>query len=671
MKKEYSKFIIILILALFLEVIVFTITSYSILFGNYEKESYKELEYLYTENEKAYLKIANINKKVGTVKIELKNIESPTEYQIFYSDETTNEHLGLNSKIYLNSSEKSKYIPVYLSGNTNSLIISIDEKIYQDGNIEEVVINSKIPFEFNGIRFIIILIVLLFGYLLKNGEIFNSEYSKTNLKQEFILISILFVFLLLTSCMNTYSDSQESIGESFIDRFSTNEGIYNKDFVESLVNKKLYLLDGPSEEFLKLENPYDNVTRDNTVKRDVDYKWDTAFYNGQAYIYFGILPLLLTFLPYYLITKKYLKISVVVFIFSMFIFILLKEILLKIIQKYFEKIPFKNVVLFLIILCSGTLIMYANGISRVYELVIIVGLYFVLQGIYFILKSSENEDKKYINIFLGSLCLALSVACRPTDLLISLLIVPYLLKLLIENIKKFKETKRDLFKLIFSVGVPYIIIGILLMWYNYIRFENPFEFGAKYQLTISNMYNLGSRIFAIPVGLMCNLFNIPNFIADFPFISNNNNISVFYGYYYIESMLGGLFMIAPICFFTFGIIKVNKKIENKELKTIINSLVIIGLIIAILSVMMAGSNQRYLIDYAWMFILAGILIYAVIYNSLKTEEAKKIIQHILLIIAIYTFIVGTLCGIISEKSYIQQTSPEQYYKLKYTICFWE
>ena len=135
MKKEYSKFIIILILALFLEVIVFNITSYRILFGNYEKESYKELEYLYTENEKAYLKIANINKKVGTVKIELKNIESPTEYQIFYSDETTNEHLGLNSKIYLNSSEKSKYIPVYLSGNTNSLIISIDEKIYQDGNI--------------------------------------------------------------------------------------------------------------------------------------------------------------------------------------------------------------------------------------------------------------------------------------------------------------------------------------------------------------------------------------------------------------------------------------------------------------------------------------------------------------------------------------------------------
>ena len=28
------------------------------------------------------------------------------------------------------------------------------------------------------------------------------------------------------------------------------------------------------------------------------------------------------------------------------------------------------------------------------------------------------------------------------------------------------------------------------MWYNYIRFDNPLEFGAKYQLTIVNMKEL-------------------------------------------------------------------------------------------------------------------------------------------------------------------------------------
>ena len=67
--------------------------------------------------------------------------------------------------------------------------------------------------------------------------------------------------------------------------------------------------------------------------------------------------------------------------------------------------------------------------GRIYELAIISGLAFVLMGINFILTSMERNTRKYRFIFAGSLCLALSVACRPTDLLASLLIVPYLLKL--------------------------------------------------------------------------------------------------------------------------------------------------------------------------------------------------------------------------------------------------
>ncbi len=294
-----------------------------------------------------------------------------------------------------------------------------------------------------------------------------------------------------------------------------------------------------------------------------------------------------------------------------------------------------------------------------------------MQGIYFIIKSSENEEKRYFNIFLGSLFLALSVACRPTDLLASLLIIPYLVNLLIENVKEFKQNKAKLFKLIFAVSVPYLTVGILLMYYNYIRFENPFDFGAKYQLTIANLYNLKSRLYVIPIGLITNLFGIPNFILDFPFIVNNGNIPVFYGYYYIEDMLGGLFIIAPICFFIFLVIKINKKINNKQLKILINSLIIVGLLISIISIVMAGSNQRYLIDYAWIFVLAGILIFSCLYSSLKSEEGRTILQSILGIITIYMFLISIILGAVSEKNYIRDNSPKEYYKTKYTVCFWE
>lgn len=660
MNKNFSKLLVIFICALFLEVIVFNITSYRTFWGKYEKTEYENGEFLYYgENEtKAFIEFKNINKKVATIKLELKNTDDITEYKIYYSDDTSSEYRGLNSKNYIKDYEKSKYIPVYLSGDVNGLIVSIDKEIYDSGNLEKLVVNEKIPFDFNIIRFAVTFIAILFVYSLKYGKILNEEYSSKNLKQEFILLFILAVFFILLSCINNYSATDES-------------NVYNKYYVESILDGKFYLNKQPSEKFLNLEDPYDALARGEETQRNVDYLWDTAYYNGHQYIYFGILPLLLTFLPYYCITKNALSISLVVFVFSILIFILLKEILVKLLNKYFEKIPFKFVIYFLIILCSGSLILYANGMARVYELVIVAGLYFVLQGLFFIIKSSENENKRYINIFLGSLCLALSVACRPTDLLASLLIVPYLIYLLIENIKKCKESKIPLIKLILAVAIPYLTIGAVLMWFNYVRFGSVFEFGAKYQITVNNMKELGSRIWTIPTGIIANFFSIPFFIAEFPFLTNHNEIISFYGYYYIENMIGGLFIIAPICFMNFYIIKVNKKTENKSVKVIINSLIIVSLIIAIISLMMAGSNQRYLIDYAWMLILAGILIFISIYNYLKTNEAKKILEKILAIITIYTFILSIFTGIVSEKSYMKEHSPKEYYKTQYTVCFWE
>ncbi len=660
MRKNFSKLLIILICALFLEVIVFNITSYRTFWGKYEKNYYSEGKFLYygEDDNKAFIEFDNINKKVATIKLNFTHVGKVSEYKVFYSDATSDEYSGLNSKEYIRDYEKSKYMPLYLSGEVKGFIVSIDKEIYDSGKFEGITINEKIPFDFNIVRFICTFIIILFIYSLKKSKFFNEEYSIEDLRQEGILLLILAIFFVLTAFINNYSAVDES-------------EIYNKDYVEAILDGKFYLNQEPSEKFLSLENPYDYITRGEETERDVDYLWDTAFYNGHQYIYFGILPLLLIFLPYFIITKQVLSMKVVVFTFSILIFVLLKEILLKILSRFFEKIPFKFVVYFLIILCSGSLLLYANGMARVYELVIVAGLYFVLQGLYFIIRASEEENKKYRYIFLGSLCLALSVACRPTDLLASILILPFLISLLIKNIKNFKNAKSPLIKLIFAVAIPYLTVGALLMWFNYVRFGNVFEFGAKYQMTINNMKELGSRIWAIPTGIIANLFSIPIFKAEFPFLNNHNELITFYGYYYIENMIAGIFMLVPICFMNFYIIKANKKIENKALKILVNSLVIVALIIAIISLMMAGSNQRYLIDYGWMLVLSGILIFMIIYNSLKTNEAKKILEKILAVITIYTFFVSISAGIVSEKSYMKSNSPEKYYEMRYTVCFWE
>ena len=102
-----------------------------------------------------------------------------------------------------------------------------------------------------------------------------------------------------------------------------------------------------------------------------------------------------------------------------------------------------------------------------------------------------------------------------------------------------------------------------------------------------------------------------------------------------------------------------------------NSLVIIGLFLAMFSTAVAGSNQRYLIDYAWMLITAGTLIFISMYNLLKSDEAKNIMKKILAITAIYTMIISICISIRGEGENMLRLSPIEYYKTKYTICFWE
>ena len=52
-------------------------------------------------------------------------------------------------------------------------------------------------------------------------------------------------------------------------------------------------------------------------------------------------------------------------------------------------------------------------------------------------------------------------------------------------------TFRLLKKLLYAAS-PYLVIGILLMLYNYLRFDSPFEFGQSYQLTITDQSKYGN-----------------------------------------------------------------------------------------------------------------------------------------------------------------------------------
>lgn len=81
--------------------------------------------------------------------------------------------------------------------------------------------------------------------------------------------------------------------------------------------------------------------------------------------------------------------------------------------------------------------------------------------------------------------------------------------------------------------------------------------------------------------------------------------------------------------------------------------------------------QRYMVDYAWILIIASICVCIKFYNIYRAEETKRIIAKVFGIITIYTIIINCCSGIVSEKSFMRYNSPKEYYNLKYSINFWE
>lgn len=538
-------------------------------------------------------------------------------------------------------------------GKSNKIAI---ELFGEDVELSNVTINQKIPMQFNLKRILILFLISVFMYSVANFEIFQKNFSEKNLLQEMILLLILEVFLLITFFINCYSKEKDSYD------------FYSYNFVEALSRGSFSLLEKPDDKLLNMENPYDSASR--TAKnmiRNKDYIWDAALYDGKYYVYFGILPALILFLPYHLLTGNFLYSATGVLIFSVLSAIAIKALIEIVFKKYFKDVPFKYMVLSLLIMLFGSQILILNGIPRFYELPIAAGMFFSIAGIDLILMAVYRENTDYLKMFLGSLFLALSVACRPTQLITSLVIVPILLKNFVNNIKN----KQNIIKNILVVAIPYLSVGLLLMYYNYYRFGNVLEFGARYQLTVIDMNHLSNRLAVLGSGLICSLFSIPNFIPSFPFIANHNDLINFYGYYYIENMIGGLFILVPICFAIFKIPLVYRKSKNRELVNFIITLTIVALIICVLSVMMGGSMQRYIVDYGWMFALAGLCIFIEIRNLYTTDEAKQILKKVFSVLTIYIIIINLCGGIISEKSYMKNLSPKNFYEIKYMVDFWE
>lgn len=412
----------------------------------------------------------------------------------------------------------------------------------------------------------------------------------------------------------------------------------------SMLKGHLYIDYGKvDQKLLDMKNPYDPVER---KKQKVDFHWDHAFYKGHYYMYFGVAPVFLTFMPYKLITGRSLttyhatQLYVTGFIIGVFALLYL---LCKLFYSKTKPILYLLSCVSLSIMC----IWYSVGAPALYCTAITAGLCMAIWSIYFFLQASygkHSENKSIVYAFFGSLFGALTFACRPPIALVNFLVIP----LFIHFLKEHKLNKKLIGKLFLAV-LPYIIIGILLMLYNYLRFDSPFEFGQSYQLTSADQQQYANMLSSLDLSnlltnLRLNFFYCGEYFSNFPFV----NIS-------------GAFLNYPILFLPIVMLadeKFRKKlVENKIMLFYIILLLLPLLVTVVDSLWAPWLTERYRMDIYYLMAISTF-ISIINYYTVLNNKNKKIFTWIISILLVLTLIKSVLLFFVPNDSNLTSYYPE-------------
>lgn len=416
---------------------------------------------------------------------------------------------------------------------------------------------------------------------------------------------------------------------------------------ENLLEGRLHFDYGDEDQLLKLENPYDP---DERKESGVRYHWDHAYYNGRYYMYFGVVPVLLVFLPYRVLTGQSLttfhatQIFTAVSIAGIFtLFRLLSRL-------FFKKMPY-GVYLALSVAVSVMSVWYATAEPALYCTAITAAMALQIWSLYFFIRAvwgEKEENKQILFAAVGALLGALVFGCRPPIALANLLVIP----MLAEFLRQRKFSGKLLGKLALA-ALPYAVVAAGLMWYNNARFGDPLEFGQKYQLTVADQSQYGFQLSASLLVRLFNdtvshLFGISKLTVGFPYLKH-----------------GGVFLNFPILFLTaaFFLKPVGQKLREHRLTGLVSTLALTVLVITVMDILWTPYLlERYRMDVYFLVGIGCFLAIGLWQDTMEIGEQRQLSAGAVLL-SVVTVVSSFLFCMRTVSVYYPETMEEVYQKL--------
>ncbi|MGD1083255.1 MAG: tetratricopeptide repeat protein [Verrucomicrobiota bacterium] len=203
---------------------------------------------------------------------------------------------------------------------------------------------------------------------------------------------------------------------------------------------------------------------------------DLSYYKGKLYLYFGVTPALALFWPYAALTGHYLPHKEAVVVFFSVGFLAGVVLLCAVWRRYFQEASFGAVAAGTLALGLANLAPALLGRCEVYEVAISCGYALAMLALAGVWAALQDARRRWRWLAAASLAYGLAVGARPVLLLGAVI-------LLVPVAKAWREERR-VWPLWLAATVPIGLVGLGLMVYNALRFDNPLEFGQRYQLPL-------------------------------------------------------------------------------------------------------------------------------------------------------------------------------------------
>jgi hypothetical protein len=275
---------------------------------------------------------------------------------------------------------------------------------------------------------------------------------------------------------------------------------------QALAQGQLHLPVSPNPRLFELSDPY-YAGRNAFVRLG-----DASLYRGRYYLYFGLTPALLAFLPWRHLGLGPLPASAAAIAFGTGHLLFSGLLLLRLLDRHAPQVSCARRTILLVVLGLSNVVPFILREPDVYEVAVAAGACLTSGAAWLFLVAGETGSR--VRLALGSLLLGLAVGARP-----NLLLLTPLLPLLAWPPAPDGRAARRLVSLSLAAG-PVLLCLLLLGLANHARFGSSLEFGARYQLvgvTPPPWYDHRSVVPALWIQFL----SPPELGPDFPFVRPN------------------------------------------------------------------------------------------------------------------------------------------------------